>query len=492
MITRVRSEFVLAHDGSDHVLLRDAEVLVSGDRILHVGERTHDQVDETLDLGTALVVPGLIDLDALADIDHALIDAHWSSEHASGLQWSEDYARNRRRDVFTREEKAFIRWYALLQLVLHGVTTAMPIAAETHSSWAETFDETVDMAEAAESLGLRLYLGPSFRAGVNATMTDGSRGIVWDEEEGALGLADAVRFLQWAAERPGDLVHGALLPCRIETLTEELAVAVAKAGAEHDVPVRLHCLQGITERELLRARYGCGPVEFLRRAGLLNDRLLIPHVVHIDTSSYVRRAGVAVEGEPGELGALAEAGVSVVHCPLTSIRYGVALESFGRYREAGLNLTLGTDSFPPDLVRGIDYGVNLAKLVDGRLDATSHADYLRAATLGGATALRRPDLGRIAVGATADLVAFRLDDLRDGVLDDPLRTLAMSSSARSLTLSMIAGRVVVRDGQVADVDVAAVRARAQELFGRMRAAYSDRDALGRSTEELFPPSFAAG
>ena len=153
-----------------------------------------------------------------------------------------------------------------------------------------------------------------------------------------------------------------------------------------------------------------------------------------------------------------------MHCPLTSIRYGSALESFARYRDAGVNIALGTDSFPPDLIRGMDVGSNVAKIVDGRLDAAGAAAYVRAGTLNGAKALRRDDLGRIAVGATADLVAFPLDDVRDGVIEDPVRTLLYNSNARQTRLSMVGGRVVVRDGAIDGVDVAGgARARPGDL-----------------------------
>ncbi|WP_156322592.1 amidohydrolase family protein, partial [Leucobacter musarum] len=69
---------------------------------------------------------------------------------------------------------------------------------------------------------------------------------------------------------------------------------------------------------------------------------------------------------------------------------------------------------------------------------------VEAATLGGARALRRPDLGRIAPGAAADLVAFSLADLRTGAIDDPVRTLTLAGTARDAHFSMVAGRTVMR------------------------------------------------
>ncbi|MGW2661483.1 chlorohydrolase family protein [Nocardia tengchongensis] len=479
----IRAAHVLAYAGDGHVLLENAEVVVDGTRILAVGPRGAVAVDEAVELGAALLMPGFIDLDALTDIDHALIDSWQSPELGLGLQWSRDYAERRRRAVFDSAERAFIREYGFVQLLLHGVTTAMPIASEVHSDWAETFDDAVAMAETAERLGLRVYLGPSYRSAVNVVDDDGTRSLYRNEALGLEGFDGAERFLDWARRNPSDLVHGVLLPCRIETLGEHLLRRTAKLATETGVLVRLHALQGLTERRLVLEQFGAPPLEVLERTGLLGPKLLLPHGIYVDSHPLV---GL---GTDADVATLAAAGITIVHCPLTSARYGAALDSFERYRAAGVGLALGTDSFPPDLIRGIDTGVNVAKVAAHRLDAAAYGDYLTAATLGGATALGRPDLGRISVGATADLVAFRLGDIRDGVLDDPIRTLCMNSTARAATFSMIAGRIVMRDGELPGIDLPAMARRAQSLFDRMRQAYSERDYLRRDPDALFPPSF---
>jgi cytosine/adenosine deaminase-related metal-dependent hydrolase len=172
------------------------------------------------------------------------------------------------------------------------------------------------------------------------------------------------------------------------------------------------------------------------------------------------------------------------------MRYGSTLDSFNDYKAAGVNISLGTDSFPPDLIRGIDAGVQLAKILAGRNDAGDLAGYVDAATLGGARALGRNDLGRLQPGAQADMVAFALDDIRDGVHDDPLRTLTLNGSARQAILSVVAGRTIMADGLIEGVDLDYWRTRGQELFDKMRAGYTQRDTLKRPADELFPPVYA--
>ncbi|MEU4809614.1 chlorohydrolase family protein [Nocardia fluminea] len=482
----IRARHVLASGPAGPVMLTDSEVVVEDSRIVAVAGRGAATVDEVIELGDAVLLPGLIDLDALTDIDHTILDSWQSPELGLGLQWSRDYATHRRRAVFDAEERAFIREYGFVQLLLHGVTTAMPIASEVHSDWAETYADAVAMAESARRLGLRVYLGPAYRSGVNVVDDDGSRSIYWNEELGLDGFAQAARFLEWAAARDTDLIHGALLPCRIETLSEELLHRTAALAAATGVLVRLHALQGLHERAFVIERFGMPPLAVLERTGLLGPNLLIPHGIYVDSHSRVDA------DTDDDVATLAASGASIVHCPLTSARHGSALDSFDRYRAAGVRIALGTDSFPPDLLRGMDIGVTLAKVRASRLDAATYGDYVSAATLGGAAALHRPDLGKIEVGATADLVAFRLGDPRDGVLDDPIRTLCMNSTGRAAEFSMVAGRITLRDGVIPGVDLPAMTRRAQALFERMRAAYSERDYLRRPTSELFPASFPAG
>ncbi|WP_087874597.1 amidohydrolase family protein [Arthrobacter globiformis] len=483
MFTKISARYVLGSDGNQHTLIEDGEVVFHGDAIVFVGHNYSGPVDEEHDYGQSLIMPGLIDLDALADIDHLILDSWPSPGVAPGQLWSEDYFANRRRDVFTRAERAKVREFALAQLALHGITTYMPIASEIHSSWAESFEELVDMAETSRRMGLRGFLGPAYRSGVHTTTAEGTRAVLFDEAEGIAGLRDAERFLDYAAGLADPLVTGVLLPCRIETLSENIMRETARIARERDAIVRLHCLQSPLEDGLLQQSAGRGVLELLESTGLFGTRLLIPHGVVIDGKD----PDAVAPGGPLDL--LARHSVSIVHCPLTSFRYQKQLVSFDRFRAAGVNMCLGTDSFPPDLVRGIDVGMHLARLVEERPDAGSLADYFDAATLGGARALGRADLGQLAPGMQADITVVSLGHFGDGVVEDPLRTLVLNGTARQVTDTFVAGRPVVVGGALPGVDLEALRADGQLLFDRMRAAYSERDVQRREPDQLFPPVY---
>lgn len=488
----LRARWILVHQENDHRILDDGEVLVDGTAVRAVGRRgrvkTAGEVDETIDLGDSLLMPGFIDLDAVSDIDHAILDSWQDPAGAARLQWSEDYARGGPLHTLSLDQRRTMRRFALAELLLHGVTTAVPIASEVHGDWAESFEDAVIIARQAEDLGLRVFAGPSYRSGVPVVTDDGRTDVHWDPSRGEHGLREAERFLRWIDANTGDLVSGILLPCRVETMTEDLLRRTAEVARRSGVLVRIHALQGLTELKMVQAR-GTNSLELLERTGLLNRDLIIAHGIYVNGHPSVFPTEPSGPRGGGSLRTLSDNGVTVVHCPLTSARYGHALHDIDAYERAGVQIALGTDSFPPDMLRGIDTGSSVAKIVTGRLDAGAHATFIRAATTGGAAALRRPDLGRICPGSRADLIAVRLDDVRDGVIDDPVRSAVNHSTARGVNFVMTDGIVRVRDGDLVGVDLQKLRSEAQEILDLLKEGYTRRTASPGSSSELFPPTF---
>lgn len=482
MITLVKARFVIAYANGDHAILHNGQVAYDGNRIVYVGRAFEGTPDRVIDAGDAILSPGFIDLDALADIDHAILDAGLGPT-GNGAEWSEDYFNHRRHDVFEPADRDFRHEFAFVQLLRNGITTGMPIGGEMHNEWCETYDEWAAAAATAGRLGIRMYMGPSYRSGVNVTLSDGSRDVLWNDALGEQGLADAIRFVEDFDGAHDGLVRGVLLPARIETMRPALMKKTAEAAKRLDVKVRLHCLQGQGELRMLRKWYGKSPLQILDEAGLLGPDLIIPHGIFIGGHSANQ------DGDARDLERLAASGATVIHCPMTSIRYGTALESFPRYRKAGVNMAMGTDSYPPDMIRNIDIGVHIPKLIEGRLDAGDAADLFCAATLGGAKALGRDDLGRLAPGAMADMVVIDLADPRVGAVDDPIRTMHMHCTGTNVRTVIVNGKVAMEDRVLPGVDAEAMRRRVNDYFAIMKAAYSERDYLRRPTSEIFPPAF---
>src|SRR4029434_5619608 len=86
----------------------------------------------------------------------------------------------------------------------------------------------------------------------------------------------------------------------------------------------------------------------------------------------------------GDIRLMAEAGCSVAHAVWVFARRGVAMESFGRYREAGVNMSLGTDTNPQSVIEAMRWAAVVSKMMERNYAANTAAHAFDAATLHGA------------------------------------------------------------------------------------------------------------
>lgn len=483
MKTKVRASYVIGYENHNHTILENAEVVYQDDRIIFVGYDYPHPVDQLISADKAVLSPGFVDLNALGDIDRDILHFQASPEIQKGLIWSEDYLNNSPHNVLNREEEALQLRYAFAQLIRNGITTAMPITSVLSRAWARDSEELVLAAKIAAELGLRVYLGPSYQSGVRVAKPDGAWNVQWRNEKGVLGLQAAVDFVREFDGSFDGLVNGFLAPERIETITPELLRESKDYSQQLGCPIRLHAAQGSFENDLIRQQYGLSPIEFLDSIGFLGPRTLIPHAIYVSGSRYSWRTG------DRDLHLLAESQSSVIHCPLVMARHGLALDHYQRYKTAGVRFTMGTDTFPPDMIENIRLASLLAKVVSNDSSAGPVEDFYRAATIGGSEALGRHDLGRLAPGAKADMIIIDLSDFQVGPIDEPIKTIIYGASGKNVKTSIINGRVVMQDGQIQDQDYLKLGDRAQACFSKIKQAYSERDYLHRTPDVLFPSSF---
>lgn len=472
--TALAARWIVAHADGGHRLLENGEIVIEADRIIHVGHRFAGEVAQRFDLGEVLVSPGFIDLDALSDLDTTLLGVDCGPAWAKGRVWPQSYVDRGPYEMYTPEELAFQKRFAFAQLLCNGITSALPIASLFYRAWGETVAEFEAAADAADDLGLRVWLGPAYRSGGMICTAPGVLEPRFDEARGFQGLQDAIAFVQRQAGRHGGLVQGMLAPDRVETCTQDLLARTMAAAADLDVPVRLHMAQGLMEREAVNRLHGTTAPQWMAGFGALNDRLIAPH---------------AVQATDADLALYADHGVTIAHCPLVFARSGAGLNSLARVRRLGIRIGMGTDTAPPDMVLNMAIGVMAARMMGDALHDTAPEHLFDAATIGGADALRRPDLGRLMPGAKADIAIFDMADPLMAPRVDPVRSLILGATGRVTRAVFVDGRLSMRDGQVAGMDMAAARTQAQAQFDALIAKYPDRTWAHPPVEQIFPPSY---
>lgn len=482
MKKKLKGRFVIGFDGTDHVIIRDGEVVYDGNEIIYVGKNYDGDVDMTEDVGNSVIMPGFIDLNALGDIDHDII--HFEAyDHVLNSLWpSEEYVLKGTYEKMTPEEEAFKSRFAYAQLIMNGVTTALPITSVFYKGWAETYEEAEAAVEHAGDLGLRLYMSPSYQCGLTCTKPDGNLTVRFKEGEGEKGLERAVKFVKKYDGAYDGLIRGCLKPERIEMQTEENLIHTRKYATELGVPLKLHAAQNPFEYDYIKERTGKSPVEYLESIGFLGADVGIPHAFMLKGTKWVQDEG-------DDLAILAKHGTTVIHCPIIIGRTGRHLNTFRRYCQRNVNVAIGTDTFPPDFFGVIRTASMYSRMQEGTAEGSTYADIYRAVTLGGAKMFGRPDLGRLCKGAKADMIVVDLDAFHMGAVDDPIRTIFMCGNGTDVKMSVINGRTVMKDRKLEGVDLAELKAKGQAYYDKMKYGYMERDYQHLPEEEIFRPSY---
>ena len=232
------------------------------------------------------------------------------------------------------------------------------------------------------------------------------------------GRADARTGVQLAAHAP-------------DTCSTDFLREVREASARTGLRVQTHLSQSKVEVRRIQERDGMSPPELLDSIGLLNDRLVAAHCIHLSDSD------IALVGRSG---------LHVAHIPKGNATGGTIAPT-RRLVAAGAKLTLATDNMHADMIEVLRWGLNMGRVQTGSVEDDWQPEHmLHAATEGGAAAMGMAgELGRIAPGLRADLIAL---DLRRPHLvphNDPLGTVVHTGMGRDVSHVVVEGEVVVDD-----------------------------------------------
>ncbi|MGH6952712.1 MAG: amidohydrolase family protein, partial [Alphaproteobacteria bacterium] len=311
----------------------------------------------------------------------------------------------------------------------------------------------------------------------------GRRQTHWDEAQGMKDLERAVEFASaWDGKYEGR-VRAILVPWEVHLSSAELLQKTKSAARELGVGITLHVAESMLEFQDIVRGTGRTPVGWLADLGILGPEVILGHCLYLGGHSQTAYPFA------GDLDAIAGSGASVAHCPLVFGRRGVTLESFQRYLDHGVNMSTGTDSYPQDLLGELKFVSVLSKVADRSFESANARDVFNAATLGGAKALRRPDLGRLAPGAKADIVIVDFERPRIGPFLDPIKALIHCADGDAIERVIVAGKTLVEGGRLIVWDerelLESVRRSTARAWGRFPEYY----ALNQPIDEAFPPAF---
>lgn len=468
--TLIRARYVVAHQDGGHVLLENGHVVIEGNRIVYVGRNYPGHAHRRIDAANQLLCPGFISVHA--HLSNSPLTKSFLEDQGNPFHYMSGLYEYLTLTDTTPDDALIAARFSLVEMLKSGITTVVELGRINPEG----------IIDVAGELGVRAYVVPVYRSG-RWYSPDGRRvEYEWRQDQGFPDLEQNVEFIKKHDGAHGGRIKSFLGPAQIDTCTPELLRKTAALADSLDVPVEIHAGQAVIEFQEITRRHGRTPVEFLKDVGLLGPRLIIGHCIFI--------SGHPQAGFPNgrDLELLSESGATVAHCPWVFGRRGVTMHSYGRYLAAGVNVALGTDTFPQDMLHEMRWAAVLAKVVECDPRVATARDVFDSATLRGAQALGRGDLGRIAPGAKADLLLFNLDTLSMSPLRDPIKNLVFSASRHDLDTVIIDGQVVMESGTIPGVDEAALARALQGAAERLWRHAPERDWAHRGVDQISPRS----
>ncbi len=467
-----RTSWVVAWDesGGGHVYLRDCDVAFSEAGFVHVGPRFDGEAEERISGRGRLLLPGFVDIHShptSEPLRRGITDETTSPgfHHSSLYEFlpvleGDDAAR-----------AACIR-VALAELLRSGVTPLVDLSVPYEGG-----------LDALAESGIRACAAPMYRDARWFTRDGHSLGYEWDTGRGRRTFEEAARLVERARQHPSGRLSGMLCPAQIDTCTAELIRDSHALAAERGLQMQIHVSQSVAEFHEIFRRHGRTPVQWLDSLGALDGRSILGHAIFLDHHPWLHWTSRR------DLDLIRERGATVAHCPTVFVRRGITLRTLGGYLRAGVNVGIGTDTYPHDFIRELFVASYAARVVGETVTDHTAAELFTAATVGGARALHRDDLGRVAVGAKADFVLVDLDHPAMRPVYDPVRTLIYSADDRAVRDVWVDGRRVVADGVVTTIDLEAATAALEETQARILEKVPNLDWAGRPIERLAPRCF---
>ena len=305
------------------------------------------------------------------------------------------------------------------ELLLSGVTSVM-----------DMFWYPAETVRAARTVGIRVATGGIFFD---------PPGVTGHDLAGRIAAAE-----DFFAEFEGsDDVFPSILPHGAYTVAPE-NLRTAKAIAErHGALFSTHAAETRAEQADVTSRYGCSVIRHLDSLGLLDERTVLAHCVHLDD---------------GEIEILARSGASVAHNPMSNLKLASGVARIPDMLDAGVNVTLGTDGAISgndlDMWMALRLAATLHKGVSGRPDVVTTGQALAMLTIAGARALGAADrIGSLETGKFADMVLIDLKRPHAVPVFDPITHLVYSTAKSDVRHVFVGGEQVVRDGVLTRHDV---------------------------------------
>ena len=438
--------------------LADASLFVRDGLIEWIGHSATlppalQQADEVIDARGHLVVPGLVNTHH--HMYQSLTRAIPQVQDAELFSWL--------RGLYpiwaglTPEMVRVSTQVAMAELLMSGCTTS-----SDHLYIYPNGVRLDDSIEAAQQIGMRFV---ATRGSMSVGQSQG--GLPPDRvvEREDFILQDTRRLIeQYHDASHGSMVNVAVAPCSPFSVSRDLmreSAALARSFKGQGVRLHTHLAENDHDIAYSREKFNRTPAEYAQDLGWLGDDVWHAHCVKLDDEGISLYAATRT---------------GVAHCPCSNMRLASGIAPIRKMLNAGVPVGLGVDGSASNdaahMVNEARQALLLARVgrslepfgCDHGPSEMTARDALALATRGGAEVLGRKDIGYLAAGMCADLALFDLRTLgfAGGAVHDPVGSLLLCTSPQA-AYTVVNGRVVVREGQLAIVELGPLLERHNQL-----------------------------
>lgn len=471
-ITLIKNaSYVIGCENDQHYIIPDGEVAFQGDTIIYVGHKYNGAADHYIDANRAIVSPGFINLHVhlggCCMERNLLPDTGTPYHYMSGLF--------RMKKPLKEEKQDIMYCFSIGELLAKGTTTV----------FQQGFGLDNAVIPLGES-GIRAIYG-QMCSDTRFCCENGYRA-TYSSKPGGQGIRDLEDNMQLRKKYNGSYDGRMTIAIDLhaaDTCSPELLDEAAKYLKEDDdLLCCIHAAQSINEYMFVIRKYGMTPADFLHEHGICGPN------VHYGHYYYPSGHTLNTVKFGNELETIVKDGTNVIHCPLSFGRRGMFLESFQKYRDMGINLGIGTDTMPLDIVMEMRYAAVFCKTAEGGDPfAASAAEVFNAVTVNGAKAIHRPDLGRLEKGCKADIVFIDTQNFECTPVKDPIKTIVYNATGDNVVRTIVNGVEVVSEGLPKNMDIEKMVSEVQEAFDLTTLNYPQSHSMGYTIDEFSPMTF---
>ena len=315
-------------------------------------------------------------------------------------------------------------------------------------------------------------------AGATALETLGMRGIVYQETEFSPDDSTAdvdfgkltSKFEKMNSNASKNVSIG-LSPHAPYTVSRNLFEKIIRYSVEYKVPISIHAAESAAESDLMRNGKGIfsevffgGPhkwkipykstIDYFADIGVLNAAPLLVHCIEVTET---------------EIELIAKSGSKIAHCPKSNAKFGHGVAPLVKFLESGIPVGLGSDSMASNNTCDMLEETRTAGLISRISHKTkpflSSRELFSLATIGGAKALGlEKQTGSLEAGKQADITVISLNGVGQKPITDVYSALVFSTAASSVTLTMVAGKIVYENGVLKGLDLKNLKSNSARLF----------------------------